>query len=760
MILFENRGETALAVQACPPIAEFAPIGREFRNWLYYYGGESPDGAEMEYGRFTLPGESGIEKEIKELARLWGADAIRDSDGTELSQELIDMGLKVYSTICLVRMDNGFAKSNREYLQRIFLTSDRHTADGGVLSIDVMENTFAEQFEPDTDAGMSKYWQVMDRTAGEPLKFDEWEYKDGVVTVKNPKKFHSYSVNFLARQIWEPVSMYNHLTNNWDEEHKMPIDPVYPEVREHILEILEKWLCEHPKTDIVRFTTFFYCFDLIYDRCGKEKTVNWFGYLACVSPAAIEAFERKYGYALTPEDFIDNFRYNTPFKNPTKKYLDWMEFVSEFVSEFAKECVDLVHKYNKKAIMFLGDHWAGTEPYGKYFQNIGLDAVVGAAGDGVTTRMIADIPVKETEARFYPYLFPDVFHEGGDPVGESSAVWLKCRRAVMRKPMERMGYGGYISLALKFPDFIEHVTGIASQFKSVWSEVGGAEPQTATFKVAVLNSWGVLRSWQTHQVAHSLWNQRCYSYLGALEALSGLSFEVVFLSFDDIRENGIGEDIGVILNAGDAGTAWSGGGNWNDGEIITAIREWVYNGGGFIGIGEPCASSGGSEFFALSDILGVQKEIGFTAGNNKPKVKVEQAHFITRDVKGDIDFGEGMNMLYKAEKTAEILDFTNLSCCLAANVYGKGRAVYIAGLPYNAQNSRILNRAVYWAANAETEYEYLTSDNINIECGYYPGQKKLRVMNNSTEPQNAAVKFDGKEFKFSLKPLALEWVTV
>ena len=33
--------------------------------------------------------------------------------------------------------------------------------------------------------------------------------------------------------------------------------------------------------------------------------------------------------------------------------------------------------YGKEAMMFLGDHWIGTEPYGKYFASIGLDAVVG-----------------------------------------------------------------------------------------------------------------------------------------------------------------------------------------------------------------------------------------------------------------------------------------------------------------------------------------------------------------------------------------------
>ena len=50
------------------------------------------------------------------------------------------------------------------------------------------------------------------------------------------------------------------------------------------------------------------------------------------------------------------------------------------VCKLAKELVDIVHGYGKEAMMFLGDHWIGTEPYGKYFETIGLDAVVGSVG--------------------------------------------------------------------------------------------------------------------------------------------------------------------------------------------------------------------------------------------------------------------------------------------------------------------------------------------------------------------------------------------
>ena len=481
--------------------------------------------------------------------------------------------------------------------------------------------------------------------------------------------------------------------------------------------------------------------------------VNWFGYASTVSPYAIEEFEKETGRKVTPEDFVDNGRYNTPFKNPTEFYLEWMDFNSKFVSELAKKCVDLVHKYNKKAIMFLGDHWAGCEPYGKYFQNIGLDAVVGAAGDGVTTRMIADIPIEHTEARFYPYFFPDIFHEGGDPVGESMPIWIKCRRAMMINPTDRMGYGGYLSLALKFPEFIDHVTEITRQFKAIHENRG--EIKKAPFKVAMLNSWGKIKAWQTHQVAHSLWNQRCYSYLGVMEALAGFAIDIDFINFDDVKAGRL-DEFGVVINMGDAGTAWSGADNWADTEVIEKLRAWIYAGGGFIGIGEPSAYNRDGHLFQLSDCLGVQKEIGLTASFNKPAMEIKK-HFITADVKDSIDYGEGMSMVYTTGDT-DVLDIQSRSANLTAHTYGKGRTVYIAGMPYNNTNARIIERAMYWSASCEEQF--CAADNENTELYVYPDVNKACINNNSDKKQKTSVCVNGKEYSFELDAMASEWFDI
>ena len=104
-----------------------------------------------------------------------------------------------------------------------------------------------------------------------------------------------------------------------------------------------------------------------------------------------------------------------------------------------------------------------------------------------------------------------------------------------------------------------------------------------------MNCWGKLRSWQPYMVAHALWYKQTYTYFGILEALSGAGVDVVFMSFDDIRSSGIPEDVDVIINAGDAGTAWSGGDEWLDEQIVTAVRRFVWEGGGFVGVGEPSA---------------------------------------------------------------------------------------------------------------------------------------------------------------------------
>ena len=49
-------------------------------------------------GRVTLPIEVGIDDQVRELMERLGADAVRNSDGTELPELVHELSAKVYST--------------------------------------------------------------------------------------------------------------------------------------------------------------------------------------------------------------------------------------------------------------------------------------------------------------------------------------------------------------------------------------------------------------------------------------------------------------------------------------------------------------------------------------------------------------------------------------------------------------------------------------------------------------------------------------
>lgn len=718
-------------------------------------------------GRFTLPGESNFLDEIKEIMEKWGADAIRDSDGTKLDDEIKKLDTKIYTTYFVARAHNKFAEKHMEECQQLYLMSKFNMAEKNELYIDFLEGYFEEQIKPDYVHDEKVYWEVIDRTSDEIVPVSEWELdkEKNRVHVKNAKPFHEYTVSFLAYMIWDPTQMYNHITNNWgDKPHDIPFDVRQPASNVFMSDYLKKWLKENPDTDVVRFTTFFYHFTLVFNNLGKEKFVEWFGYGASVSVAALEAFAESRGYRLRAEDIIDKGYYNTAFRVPTEQYLDYIDFIQEFVAKEAKKLVDIVHKDGKEAMMFLGDNWIGTEPYGKYFEQIGLDAVAGSVGGGATLRMIADIPhVKYTEGRFLPYFFPDTFYEGNDPLPETVQNWITARRAILRNPVDRIGYGGYLSLAYKFPKFVDCVEKIADEFREIYDIVKGGNPY-CKMKVAILNSWGKLRTWQTHMVAHALHYKQIYSYLGVLESLSGMAVDVSFISFDDVIHSDILDKFDVVINAGDAGTAFSGGKIWRNETLVAKIREWVYNGGGFIGIGEPSAYEHGGRFFQLAQVLGVDKELGFSLSTDKYFTKEKGKHFITEDVRKnsengkDIFFGESMKNIYALYENTEILEFSNGEIHLSSHDFGKGRGIYIAGLPYSDENTRLLWRALHYAAHKENEFNKWNCTNVHCEVHVYPEKNKIAYINNSTEEQVTEVYDErGASKTIKLNPGEIIW---
>ena len=712
-------------------------------------------------GRVTIPTDLDVVPETLEILKKWGADAIRDCDGTDFPQELKNADAKIYSTYYTTRKDNAWAKANPDEVQQCYIMTGFYTAPGDTVTIPLMKGISPELMKVNDHDDITRWWEVMDRTTGQPVPPEQWSYADGSVTVQ-AVPFHEYTVSFLAYLIWDPVHMYNATTNGWTNfEHQITFDVRQPKTHKYSMERLRKFIAEHPYVNVIRYTTFFHQFTLIFDELKREKFVDWYGYSASVSPYILNQFEQEVGYKFRPEYIIDQGYYNNQYRVPSKEYRDFQAFQRREVAKLAKEMVDITHECGCEAMMFLGDHWIGTEPFMPEFKTIGLDAVVGSVGNGSTLRLISDIEgVKYTEGRFLPYFFPDTFHEGGDPVREAKENWVTARRAILRKPIDRIGYGGYLKLALQFPEFVDYVESVCNEFRELYENIKGTTPYCVK-RVAVLNCWGKMRAWGCHMVHHALYYKQNYSYAGVIEMLSGAPFDVKFISFEDIKNDPhLLDSLDVIINVGDADTAHTGGIWWEDPEISSAIRKFVWNGGGFIGVGEPSGHPYQGHILQLASVLGVEEENGFTLNYDKYNWEEHPNHFILQDADKPIDFGEGKKNIYALEGT-EVLVQRNKEVQMAAHDFGKGRAVYISGVPYSFANSRTLYRAILWSAHSEEELHTWFSSNYNVEVHAYVKNGKYCVVNNTYEPQDTTVyTTDGNSFDLHLDANEIRWYEI
>ena len=125
-----------------------------------------------------------------------------------------------------------------------------------------------------------------------------------------------------------------------------------------------------------------------------------------------------------------------------------------------------------------------------------------------------------------------------------------------------------------------------------------------------------------------------------------------------------------------------------------------------------------------------------------------------------MNFGEGKKSMY-ALPGAEILVQREKEVQLAVNGYGEGRGVYISGLPYTFENSRLLYRAILWSAHDEDSLNKWFSTNFNVEVHAFVKNGKYCVVNNTYEPQQTTVyRGDGSCFELSLDANEIRWYEI
>ena len=79
-------------------------------------------------GRVTIPTDVDVVPETLEILERWGADAIRDCDGTDYPEALKSVDAKVYSTYYTTRKDNAWAKANPDEVQQCYIMTGFHTS--------------------------------------------------------------------------------------------------------------------------------------------------------------------------------------------------------------------------------------------------------------------------------------------------------------------------------------------------------------------------------------------------------------------------------------------------------------------------------------------------------------------------------------------------------------------------------------------------------------------------------------------------------
>lgn len=699
-------------------------------------------------GGFTLPGESGYEKLTLEMAEKWGADVIRDSDGTELSDEIVNAGYGIYSTICIIRGHNAWAKQNKDKLQQTFLMSQPVIAKSEEVKIDLLSGYFKEQFEINESLDSKAYWQVFDRTTN--TEVTDWEYENGFVTVKNANRWHKYTVNFLAYRVWEEISMYNHVTNDWDKEHLMPIDPIHADTQSYMKEWLVNWCEQNPKTTVVRFTSMFYNFVWIWGASEKNRDLftDWASYDFTVSPLALKLFEQKYGYKITSEDFVNKGKLHASHMVCDKKKLDWMDFINSFVVDFGKELVEIVHRYNKKAYVFYDDSWVGVEPWGERFKDFGFDGIIKCVFSGFETRLCAGVEGVVHEIRLHPYLFPvglggaPTFAEGGNPTSDAKQYWKNVRRALLREKIDRIGLGGYLSLTVNFPDFQDYIEKVADEFRIIRDLHDNGKPYVLKPRIAVLSFWGKLRSWTCGGHYHE---HPDLDLLNVLEALSGMPFDVEFISFDDLSEEKL-ENYDVIINAGFKDSAWSGGYMWQNEKTVETLTKWVNDGGVFFGINEPSACDGYDTSFRMSHILGVDKDNGDMLCHGKYRFETTKS-----DVVEDGTIIAKRNDVFVTSENSVVLAADEDVPTIVKNRFGNGMGVYMSGFVCGDINNRTLMNLILDACGESLSQKYIP-DNPYTECCYYPQTDKLIAINNSDEVQTTTIQTEQKEISLTIDP--------
>jgi len=236
---------------------------------------------------------------------------------------------------------------------------------------------------------------------------------------------------------------------------------------------------------------------------------------------------------------------------------------------------------------------------------------------------------------------------------------------------------------------------------------------------------------------------------GSLCSTRTVSFSI------DSEDDCIHGNVDVVINAGYAGSAWSGGDAWKDDELVSVLTQWTYNGGVFIGVNEPSAVNGYDTYFRMVHVLGIDEDTGARICHGKWSFKAADTH-------GFVPDGACLcakENRYITDKNTKVILADGDKPVLTVNDFGKGKGIYLSSFHVNNQNTRLLYQLIRYAGGEEVNGLYMT-DNADCECAYYPGSNTLVVINNSGAVQQTKVAIENGERELTLEPYETKFVTI
>lgn len=241
---------------------------------------------------------------------------------------------------------------------------------------------------------------------------------------------------------------------------------------------------------------------------------------------------------------------------------------------------------------------------------------------------------------------------------------------------------------------------------------------THDLNVYVINEWGRQYSWRP-------WRDPF------LRHFTDIPVNMKWISLREIAENGVPEDAAVLLNYGDRGSAWVGTESWRDPRLAANIRNFVKNGGGFLGCGSAADYQGKNQ---LADVLGFEYVPG-PGGNTLNPTAAGEA-FLARSIPGSFSgepFRCDRNILPAPTFTllASADGKNPVRPLFGENRYGRGRSVYLSFQSNDPEYDDLIKRAIFRAAGREKELYRLYSGNPAIQPYAYPS-RNLVVLNNDT----------------------------